>query len=191
MYHAGGLGAYISLMWTFPDMDIGIFGSVNGVNGYSSNYHLAVSFYYITDHLLGLQAWLNESTACIFPEPWDKLPEQGVALETPISVGNVAELVGSYGNNLFPDVNVYSNSTDIHMDSNKLHGILHPSSEKDRFLFELITPYEYVLPENNHTRYSFNVTFNRDGATQAVNAVTLKLEVDLKYDRKPGPQVIG
>ena len=179
-------------MWTFPDLNIGIFGSVNGPGfGFTPSDHLDVTFYYITDHLIGLQTWLNESTACSFPEPWLKRPMPEDKSESPFVVRNLAELTGSYGNNLFPDVQVYLNSTILHLDSNRIHGILHPSSEKDRFLFDLISPIEYALLDNNHTHYSANVTFNRDSVTQAVNAVTLKLEVDLKYDRKPSPQIIG
>lgn len=172
-------------------MDIGIYGSVNGPGGSAAGDHLAVSFYYITDHLLGLQSWLNETTACTYPDPWLKRPQFGFELETPIAVGNVAALTGSYGNNLFPDANVYSNSTDIHMDLNNIHGILHPSSEKDRFLFQIVSPYEYAIHGKNKTYYNFNVTFSRDSATHVVNALTLNLEADLKYNSKPAPQIVG
>lgn len=69
--HSGGMVSYITRLWLFPDMDVGIFGSVNGPGiPRSALQHLSVSLDYIADHLLGFEPWLNESTACSFPNPW-------------------------------------------------------------------------------------------------------------------------
>ena len=71
-----------------------------------------------------------------------------------------------------------------------MHGILHSSSEKGRFVLEIVEPLEFALRENNTHTY-MNVTFGRDAQTQAVNRLTLKLEVDLEYEKKQGAQIVG
>ena len=194
IFHSGGWGSYISLMWMFPDMKFGIYASVNGPDGgFESGFHLNTIFYYISDYLLGETPWLNTSTACTYPEPWSKPPKSRVheIVETPISIGNPNELAGTYTSDLFVELNVYSNGTTIHMDLNRARAVLHPSSEKDRFLYDLVSPIEYAFPNFNRTHYYMNVTFERDPSSQAVNAVTLHLEVDVRYDKKTGPVVIG
>ena len=177
-------------------MDVGMFASVNGPDGaFESGFHLNTIFYYISDYLLGEKPWLNTSTACTYPEPWSQLPKNlrlvHDIVETPISVGNPNELVGTYTSNVFVELYVYSNGTTIHMDSNRARAVLHPSSEKDRFLYELVSPIEYAFPNYNQTHYNMNVTFERDPSLHAVNAVTLHLEVDVRYVKKTGPHIIG
>lgn len=174
-------------------MNFGVFGSVNGPSsGYDSDAHLWTVFYYISDHLLGLEPWLNKTTACFYPEPWSQPPNmRSNETETPLPVTNIGELEGTYRSKIFTDLVVYTNSTVLHMDSNRLHAILHPSSEKDRFLYELLSPAEYAYIYGNDTYYAFNVTFNRDSTTRIVNAVTLHLEVDVVYNKQTGPEVIG
>ena len=192
VWHSGGLDSYRTLLWTFPDMDIGLFTSVNGPGvGTDAYMHRIATFYYLSDNLLGLEPWLNESTACSFPEPWYQLPEKNSSTpETPLQLSNLGEFEGTYGSHLFPDIQVSSNSTDLIFTTNIVHGILHPSSEKDRFLYETIHPVEYANHENNTDSFT-NITFNRDAITNAVNALTIQLEVDLKYEKKPNPQIIG
>ena len=64
-----------------------------------------------------------------------------------------AEYVGSYRSNLFPQTKVSSNGTSLFLKSIKVNGILHPSSDKDRFLYEVVSPLEYTLYENNAKQY--------------------------------------
>ena len=181
-------------MWMFPDMKFGIYASVNGPSGgFDSGFHLNTVFYHISDYLLGETPWLNKSTACTYPEPWSKPPREPVheIVEKPIAVNNVDELTGTYTSDIFEEVNVYSNGTIIHMDINRARAALHPSSEKDRFLYEIVSPIEYAFPNLNATHYNMNVTFERQQSSQAVSAVILHLEVDVRYDKKTAPIVIG
>ena len=177
--------SYITQLWLFPDMDIGIFASVNGPGvGREAGEHLSVILYYLTDYLLGLESWLNETTACTYPNPWANWTTSETKVETPINVqlDNLTDYEGSYGNPMFSDITVYANNSSLSFDSNKVHGILHPSSETDRFLFEITEPWEYT---NNATENAIltNVTFDRDVRTRHVTHLTLKLEVDLTYTK--------
>ena len=181
------------MLWTFPDMNTGLFTSISGpASGMDDYFHRFVSFYFMADHLLGLTPWLNKTTACSFPEPWDRPPKLDLpGLEKPISVTNLAKFVGSYTNDLLPEVEVSSDSTALLLKSNRIRGILHPSSEKDRFLYEILYPLENALSNGNGTKTYTNVTFNRDAALHAVNSVTIQFVVDMTYNRKPTVQVVG
>ena len=184
MAHDGGLFSYITLLWTFPDLNMGLFVSVNGP-AYETNapYHNQVSVYYIADQLLDLDPWLNKTTACTFPQPWDnQTTAETNAKEAPVAIGNFTEYEGSYDFPLFSNIDVYSNYSNLLMNSNHIQGVLHPSSEKDRFLYEITYPWEFA-PHDNTTKLT-NVTFVRDEVTNAVTALTVQLEVNVTYVRK-------
>ena len=175
------MNAYKTQLWTFPDMDIGLFTSVNGQeSGESSYHHRMNSFYYITDYLFGLEPWLNETTTCSFPEPWgNKTKPEQKENEVPIQVDNDSEYEGSYGSHIFPNIAINSSSGDLHLYSNLARGILHPSSEKDRFLLEPTYPLEFASQGNN--TQLVNATFQRDDASGVVNALTFQFEVNFTY----------
>ena len=164
-------------------MDIGIFASVNGPGiGREAWDHLSVTLYYIADHLLGLEPWLNETTSCFFPNPWANWTAPEAKMETPINDDNLTDYQGSYGNRMFPDITVSAGNSTLQLDSNKIHGILSPSLEKDRFLFDITEPWEYAT---NTSQYALptNVTFGRDATSGNVTKLTLKLEIDLTYTK--------
>ena len=83
---------------------------------------------------------------------------------------------------MFPDITVSTINTTLHFGSNNVHGILHPSSEKDRFLYKITTPLEYATNTNNVL--STSVTFARDAKNGIVKELTLKLEVDLTFTKR-------
>ncbi|BFZ14870.1 hypothetical protein BsWGS_17909 [Bradybaena similaris] len=67
---------FSSLMWLIPERGVGVFISINGQK--HSEMPLATLqsiMYYATDLMLGFEPWINETTACSFPEPWMKIPE--------------------------------------------------------------------------------------------------------------------
>ena len=193
IWHSGGLASYRTMLWTFPDTKNGLFASINGPPiGMDAYLHRIVSFYFMADHLLGLTPWLNETTACSFPEPWDHVPKiEYPGLEKPVSVANLNEFVGTYTTDLLPDVEVSSNSTTLLLKSNRIRGVLHPSSAKDRFLFEVMYPLEYALVDGNGTNAITNVTFNRDATSRSVNSMTLQFEVDVTYSKNASPQIVA
>ena len=217
MSHSGGLISYITLLWTLPDLNIGVYASVNGP-GYGSNsgIHNIVSFYYIVDHLLGLEPWLNQTTACTFPKPWKKendtepskqrkaepfrrfaggpivaqdwlLTEKDTKEIRPDHniidmVQDATEFDGSYNYPLFAEVIVYSNSSNLHLNSNHIHGLLHLTQDKDTFLFEVTYPWELAIYYN--MTQMMNITFLRDEKTETVNGLQFHLEVDITYTKQ-------
>ena len=173
-------------MWTFPDVGVGIYASVNGP-GYKglSIRHLTATFYYISDYLLGLDPWLNETTACTFPEPWaNNTVKESKEKEQPIVVDKLTEFQGSYANPLLPTIQVSAESSDLRLRSNRVRGTLHPSSEKDRFLWEVTYPWELAETDytdaNNETIYT-NVTFLRNAKTGIVDGLKMEFEVNMTY----------
>ena len=164
---------------------MGLFASVNGPGyGLNPDYHNQVSFYYIADQLLELEPWLNKTTACTFPDPWrDQKTAETKEKEAPTAANNFTEYSGSYEYPLFPNVEVYANSSNLLFTSNHIHGVLHPSSDKDRFLSEITYPWEFA-PHDNITQQG-NLTFLRDEGTGAVTALTVQLEVNVTYVKKP------
>ena len=199
--HGGTLLSYRTQFVTLPDMDIGLYTSINGgeLSGSATFYHQMNTIYYTTDHLLGLDPWLNETTTCSFPQPWanETRPKPQKA-EVPIQLSSVSEYEGSYGNQIFPDLVVNSSAGELRFYSNLAGGIMHPSSEKDRFLTETKYPLEFTAP-SNETQF-FNVTFTRDGSSGAVTALTFQFEVDFTYFKRgshvdtplnPIPIVVG
>lgn len=159
-------------------MDVGVYASVNGY-GDPMN-HLAIILYYMTDQLLELKPWLNDSTVCTFPEPWIKAKSfLAPPMEIPVQITDLAQFEGTYRNRIFTDIKIYANLSSLLLNSNHVTGVLHPSSEQDRFVFELTDPWEFTF---NNTRY-FNVTFQRTRSASLVDGLTLELEVNLKYEK--------
>ena len=100
-----------------------------------------------------------------------------------------ADFEGTYGSKMFPDINVASNSTELPFTSNRMHRILLPSSVRDQFLFEILSPLEYATIPNTKKAYLAYVIFGRINVTNTVDK--FKLEVDVEYERGPDSQVIG
>ena len=195
--HDGSLGGFQTEMWTFPDADIAVFASVNGPGrGAQPARHLSVGFYYMVDHLLGLEPWLNETTVCTFPKPWFSRPAPPFQkLPKPLNVTNLSQFEGTFENRIFPDVVVASNVTTLLLTSNKMHGILHPAHVKDTFLFEILSPLEYTIPigvnpnDTEAKTYLSYIIFGR-GNNYAVDKLTFKMEVDMVYERKTAPHSV-
>ncbi|XP_064644453.1 uncharacterized protein LOC135498182 [Lineus longissimus] len=70
LLHSGELSGYMSSIWLIPDENIGIFTSTNGPVRLDTWDGLRVIHHYIADVLLGLEPWLNSTSACKFPDPW-------------------------------------------------------------------------------------------------------------------------
>ena len=66
--HSGLVGGFNSLLSTFPDMRLAVFTSSNGdMNTY--DFHEALHIY-AADVVFEETPWLNDTTACTYPEPW-------------------------------------------------------------------------------------------------------------------------
>ena len=127
--HSGDLAGLHSLLTLLPDMNIGLFSSVNGADLTSNGRRLFHS--YIMDVLLGLEPWLNTSTVCTFPEPWVSVTEDfeqmisallanGLDMLSLVPVppasktGYAAEFsqyIGVYENFFYGNIDIYINNT--------------------------------------------------------------------------------
>lgn len=67
--HTGRLLAFETRMTILRGAKLGIFSACNGPASLSTEIHQVVH-YMITDSLLNLTNWLDDTTACTFPKPW-------------------------------------------------------------------------------------------------------------------------
>ncbi|XP_070561631.1 uncharacterized protein [Ptychodera flava] len=74
-FHAGAFPAFGSRLSVYPEVNVGVFIGANGP--YDGNDHAAMQRIeaFATDLLLGEEPWLNATTACTFPEPWQPSSE--------------------------------------------------------------------------------------------------------------------
>ncbi|XP_014662014.1 PREDICTED: uncharacterized protein LOC106805056 [Priapulus caudatus] len=68
--HSGNIFGYQTVMWLLPDLNVGVTISCNGPSDVGNLLGLQMIVYHALDILSGEPSWLNETTACSFPEPW-------------------------------------------------------------------------------------------------------------------------
>ncbi|GFS03826.1 protein flp-like [Elysia marginata] len=118
-----------SYIWPVPDISVGyamgFFRNIyrGTIIGHASTlarelftwfhlYHVAIT-YTVTDLLLGEEPWINETSACTFPEPWIKLPEfPDVKLDTKEPDHPFESYIGTFGNDLLGDMVIRKSTTD-------------------------------------------------------------------------------
>ncbi|XP_078602938.1 uncharacterized protein LOC144876994 [Branchiostoma floridae x Branchiostoma japonicum] len=113
--HGGRVFGFTSLMTLFPDKSGGVFTSVNSpVINWDRDVH-RVLHYRVADMLLGLDPWLNTTTACTYPQPWSTRPASPQPVPRPPSRDfprDKRDYVGSYGNRVFGNLTIYLSPTD-------------------------------------------------------------------------------
>ncbi|CAH1778292.1 unnamed protein product, partial [Owenia fusiformis] len=68
--HLGGIHGFQSDFRFFQREQSGVFLVLNGQGYYNGGTATSMIRMYVSDILLGLDPWLNKTTACTFPEPW-------------------------------------------------------------------------------------------------------------------------
>ncbi|XP_067661438.1 uncharacterized protein [Haliotis asinina] len=151
MMHLGYLHSYISSLKLFPDLDFGIFTSANGPGTRNFDLQNVISFY-ISDILMGDQPWLNSSTACTYPSPWNEMTPrtQNNSDVTNTDVECLDCYVGKYGQHLLGDVDVRSGpGSSLELHYGRLRGSLNTTDDKTVFKLDLWNPYRfYARPAN-------------------------------------------
>lgn len=109
LHHTGSTFGYNSMVTLFPDLKLGVFTSMTGEDENHIFGQLLHNF--LSDNLLDVEPWLNETTMCSFPSPWySKSPipyfeyvkiDQTVSASRPLS-----EYVGIYHNDVYGEVRV-------------------------------------------------------------------------------------
>ncbi|XP_064606865.1 uncharacterized protein LOC135471529 [Liolophura sinensis] len=141
--HSGAFHSYTSLLWLFPDEDLGIFVSTNGIAEHDDP--KLTTMMYASDLLLGETPWLNSTTACSFPEPWKVKSSKNsteFSRQEVHSERHLTEYVGVYGNRFVGDMNVFINRTandtlQLNLGYN-IQTFLYATSEKDVFRWKFI-----------------------------------------------------
>ncbi|XP_046368721.2 penicillin-binding protein 4-like [Haliotis rufescens] len=150
--HTGGLCSYITYLELYPDMDFGIFVSANGPGTMDEAVAERMISFYISDILIGDQPWLNSSTACTFPLPWDKAPPSGQNNSdvTNAEVECLDCYVGKYGHYLFGDLDVRRGpGSTLELHYRLLQGSLNTTADKSTFKFDMWDPFRlYSRPGN-------------------------------------------
>ncbi|WAR28087.1 GIGA6-like protein [Mya arenaria] len=188
VWHSGGLWSYITLVWLFPEENIGIFISTNG--GMFKDYQsksLTTTMYYLADRLLDKEPRLNSSTACSFPLPWKEVNETDSRL-TEINAfwSDISEYTGIYGNEFQPDFILTvngSSQTQLNFESGRLGGNLYSTKDKERFLMEITYPWEFYIPlmDHNNVTTKTNVTFVREGGK--VTSMNINLGTNITFTK--------
>ncbi|XP_069129074.1 uncharacterized protein [Argopecten irradians] len=112
VWHSGGIVGFSSLLWLFPDQDIGIFVSLTGSRDNENQHPIRVIMSRAADMLLGDTPWLDRATACSFPAPWGKVSTSTLVSDfdqfrtfwnNSRPMGNY---VGTYGHPAFGNISV-------------------------------------------------------------------------------------
>ena len=151
--HTGTILGSSSLITLIPDMNVGIFTSMNGQD---SNFFFRTLLHnYLSDVALGEKAWLNSSTICSFPEPWFSM---NPSVSHQISKSNQlsrasSDYIGHYRNDAYGDLYITRNSSTgfIDMRYGIAHWNLYPKHHHDQFAAEGYGILKDLTPYNLQT----------------------------------------
>ncbi|XP_067661437.1 uncharacterized protein [Haliotis asinina] len=152
--HTGSIHSYITYLKLYPDLDIGMFVSENGPGTLEGGIAENIIISYISDMLMGDQPWLNSSTACTFPMPWDNWPPniQNNSDVTNTDVECLDCYIGKYGQYLFGDVDVKKGpGASLELYYGRLRGSLNTTDKKDTFKLDLWEPFRFYARPGNST----------------------------------------
>ncbi|VDH96975.1 Hypothetical predicted protein [Mytilus galloprovincialis] len=102
-FHTGGLYGFTSVLGFIPSENISVFLNSNGIGKSGFRNIMLPTMYFIVDTLLELEPWLNETTACSYPSPWNTVPEKNTTArnKTQINVSETDRFIGNYSNSLY------------------------------------------------------------------------------------------
>nr|XP_022329535.1 uncharacterized protein LOC111128280 [Crassostrea virginica] len=151
--HTGTILGSSSLITLIPDMNVGIFTTMNGQD---SNFFFRTLLHnYLSDVALGEKAWLNSSTICSFPEPWFSVKP---SVSHQISKSNQlsrasSDYIGHYRNDAYGDLYITRNSSTgfIDMRYGIAHWNLYPKHHHDQFAAEGYGILKDLTPYNLQT----------------------------------------
>ncbi|KAK6173053.1 hypothetical protein SNE40_016587 [Patella caerulea] len=112
IWHSGGITTHSSRLWFYPENNVGVYAAVNGPQTREKIYALRALMSYASDMLLGEEPWLNDTTVCTFPAPWDvrvdvKEPKISRDIASEIRLRPSRDLVGRYFHLGFGEIRVY------------------------------------------------------------------------------------
>lgn len=108
VFHTGSLHAYSTIASLYPQSKSGFFMMVNGPWPIKFRKDLEPLSYILSDILLQEDPWLNASTICTFPEPWEEQPSAKNQTETemPADDYDATPCIGNYGHRIYGDITI-------------------------------------------------------------------------------------
>ncbi|CAL1526699.1 unnamed protein product [Lymnaea stagnalis] len=111
LVHTGSTMGYRAYMALLPEPKIGVFIVMTGKDDayvYRHPLHM-----YLMDRALGVQSWLNSSTLCTYPEPWEnRSARSNRTLNPDVKLKyDIKQYEGSYYNKIFGSISVSYNKT--------------------------------------------------------------------------------
>lgn len=196
LLHTGQVYGYDSLIWLFPDNDVGIYTAVNGPGNNEAKTALRVIHHYVSDILLNMTPWLNLSAACSFPEPWltrhkknrahDDDPLEGDTVKgsnkytTSVyrSGRTLENYIGRYGHLAFGNITI-TLDTEVGLLYLKVgrfgEAWLYPTNRVDQFDMRFTGLLQYVSEADGWNR-SIPLIFRADDAGYIVSLYALFIE---------------
>lgn len=112
-FHTGSFYGFTSVVGLIPSKNIGVYLNANGLGEAGFRNTMLPTMYYIFDTLLGIEPWLNETTACTFPSPWvqPKSTENNTrntmaTQKVNMMMNNTEKYYGNYNNPLYGNFEV-------------------------------------------------------------------------------------
>ncbi|XP_011449649.3 uncharacterized protein [Magallana gigas] len=173
--HTGTILGYSSLITLIPDMNIGIFTTMNGQD--SDFIFRTLLHNYLADVALGEDTWLNSSTICSFPEPWFSTPSETLHLigKSNRLTRSPLEYVGHYHNDAYGDLHIFRNSSTGFIDMK--YGVafwnLYPKHSHDQFAAEGYGILKDLSPYNLHT-IRFHHETHSNGSISSVEVTSFE-----------------
>jgi hypothetical protein len=158
VFHTGSWLAYSTIASLYPKAKSGFFMIVNGPWPIKFRTHLEPLSYVLADILLHEDQWLNLSTVCSFPEPWEK-KQITSKTETKISTEeyDFTPCLGNYGHAIFGDVvigNALTNGNlSIQMNSIAKGSLTLAHSENSSFHLNFAGKFSMFNDENCEARF--------------------------------------
>ena len=165
----------------------GLFASTNGPALDSQVMALSSKFYHVTDRLMWVEPWINTTKACTFPQPWRTANDSDIPPVENAVLTNAKKYEGFYSSPILSGFRIEldgTSNTSLRFKMGKLGGILYSTLDKDRFLMEIRTPWEFYVSsmDKNNVTAKTNVTFIWDG--DHVNTLQTHSPVPLNFTRR-------
>lgn len=148
IWHSGGVTTYKIQVWFYPELGYGLYLGFSGPPNSEATWAQILVLQYISDILLGVNPWLNESTVCSFPYPW-KPREENLTTKLPkdsLPSHVIRDYVGVFNHPGFGDVTISrvarTNQLELHM-GQELQAVLHYNETSNTFYTNFTGKYWY------------------------------------------------
>ncbi|KAH9499524.1 hypothetical protein Btru_078058 [Bulinus truncatus] len=190
--YRGSLYAYSTQIWLFPELQTGIFVSVNGPGSDNTTQALDGIMYHISDTVLRETPWVTKEQLCHSSSfsndelKHDSAEEQTAPLESRLIhyLAPLSKYIGIYGNGIIGDLIVESNDANVlEMKLGKnLVGHLMPDEHPSRMKFLASKPLLNTAEWSTNKSVEFVSLPEHDSDDEAFHTVRLSVSDMLIYE---------